>query len=57
MLYAPALTLRERAIELPRVQRTLSALDCIQKGLAERRELFKNLTDEHGYYKLKQLVD
>ena len=57
MLYAPALTLRERAIELPRLERTLSALDRIQKGMAERRDLFKKLTDEHGYYKIKQLVD
>lgn len=52
LLYSQALTLRERAVDRVALERTLSALDCMQKGLIENKALFAKLVKLHSYLKI-----
>lgn len=53
LMYSQALTLRERAIDKSRLERTLSALDCIQKGLIENKAIFAKHSKSIPYLQIK----
>lgn len=48
LMYAPALKLRERAIDKDRVSRTFSALEVLQKAFSERKALFQEFAKANG---------